>query len=57
MIINDDAPPGKEWITVEDHYICPYHREHGASTRMPNYPGCTCMSSYGRKLVDKKTGK
>lgn len=53
MQINQDAPPGKEWIVDERHYVCPYHRlSHPSGT--PNYAGCTCSSSYMRKLVDKK---
>ena len=54
MLINTDAPPGKEWVTVEEHYICPYHRNLRGSLRT-NYAGCTCSSSYKQKLVDKDT--
>jgi len=53
MIINQDAPPGKKWVTVEEHYICPYHREHRGYD--VNWAGCTCSSSYMQKLVDKDT--
>ncbi len=53
MIINGEAPPGKEWVIEENHYVCPYHRENPFK---PNFPGCNCASSYERKLVDKVSG-